>query len=154
MFQKENTPFSATEESLPDFRKIPRDQVDRCLWTSDLPVRPRAMLKSGDHLFMGVMPVGISQDDPHATYEGRKGGKIWIASAKDGRKVAEYKLGSPVVWESSVPLTAAARTQVVSLPSVPPGSGGKLCSSVRAAPSLSIPVPIFSTTRKPSMEAG
>ncbi|MHC4546820.1 MAG: hypothetical protein ACYSYL_20260, partial [Planctomycetota bacterium] len=99
VFQKENTPFSATEEPLPDFRKIPRDQVDRSVWTSDLPVRPRAMLKSGDHLFMGVMPVGISQDDPHAAYEGRKGGKIWIAGAKDGRKVAEYKLGSPVVWD-------------------------------------------------------
>jgi outer membrane protein assembly factor BamB len=99
LFQKDNTPFSATEESLPDFRKIPRNQVDRCIWTSDLPVRPRAMLKSGDHLFMGVMPVGISQDDPHAAYEGRKGGKIWIASAKDGRKVTEYELGSPVVWD-------------------------------------------------------
>lgn len=99
VFQKENTPFSDTEESLPDFRKIPRDQVDKSVWTRDLPVRPRAMLKSGDHLFMGVMPVGISQNDPHAAYEGREGGKIWIAGAKNGRKVTEYELGAPVVWD-------------------------------------------------------
>jgi hypothetical protein len=99
LFQKEDTPFSEREESLPDFREIPRDQVDRSIWTSDLPVRPRAMLKSGDHLFMGVMPVGILQDDPHAAYECREGGMIWIASAKDGSKVAEYELGAPVVWD-------------------------------------------------------
>jgi hypothetical protein len=57
------------------------------------------MLKSGDHLFMGVMPAGIVQDDPHAAYECREGGMIRIARTKDGSKVAEYELGSPVVWD-------------------------------------------------------
>jgi len=99
LFKKENSPFSDAEESLPDFRKIPRDQVDACVWTIDLPVRTKAMLKSGDHLFLGVVPVEISQDDPHAVYEGRKGGMIWVVTAEDGSKVAEYEQGSPVVWD-------------------------------------------------------
>jgi hypothetical protein len=96
---KENTPFSDKETPLPDFRNVPKDQVDPCVWKIDLPVRARAMLKSGDCLFMGVMPVEIPEDDPHAAYEGRKGGMIWIASAKDGGKVAEYELASPAVWD-------------------------------------------------------
>ena len=57
------------------------------------------MLKSGDYLFMAAMPVEIPQDDPHAAYEDRKGGMIWVASAQDGSKVAEYELASPVVWD-------------------------------------------------------
>jgi len=99
LFQKENKPFSEEEESLPDFRRIPSDQVDASVWMRELPVRTRAMLKSGDHLFMGVMPVEIPQDDPHAAYEGLRGGSVCVVSAQDGSKVAEYKLEAPVVWD-------------------------------------------------------
>ena len=62
-------------------------------------MRTRAMLKSGDHLFMSVTPVEIPLNDPHAAYEGRKGGTVWIVAARDGSKVAEYDLGSPAVWD-------------------------------------------------------
>jgi hypothetical protein len=57
------------------------------------------MLKSGEHLFMGAMPTNIPLDDPHAAYEGRRGGAIWIVAARDGSRVAEYKLSSPAVWD-------------------------------------------------------
>jgi len=112
LFQKDNTPFSDTEESLPDFRKILQGQVDASVWTRDLPVRTKAMLKSGERLFMGVMPADIPQDDPHAAYEGRKGGMLWVVAAQDGSKVAEYELGSPVVWDG---MAAAKERLYVSL---------------------------------------
>ena len=111
LFQKANTPCvegvppsnrgqdARGTESLPDFRKIPPEQAQACVWIKDFPMRTKAMLKSGEHLFMSVMPVDIPLDDPHAAYEGRKGGAIWIVSAQDGRKVAEYDLGSPAVWD-------------------------------------------------------
>jgi hypothetical protein len=112
LFQKDNTPFSDAEESLPDFRKIPQGQVDASVWTRDLPVRTKAMLKSGERLFMGVMPADIPQNDPHAAYEGQKGGMLWVVAAQDGSKVAEYELGSPVVWDG---MAAANRRLYVSL---------------------------------------
>ncbi|MFH1744496.1 MAG: PQQ-binding-like beta-propeller repeat protein, partial [bacterium] len=59
LFQEKNTPFSPEEESLPDFRSILQDQANTPVWTKDLPVRFRAMVKSGGHLFMGFMPVEI-----------------------------------------------------------------------------------------------
>jgi len=99
LFMKENTPLTDNEESLPDFRKIPRDQMDVCVWTKDIPVRTRAMLKSGEHLFLGVMPVDISEDDPHAAYEGRKGGMVWVVTTRDGSKVAEYEMSAAAVWD-------------------------------------------------------
>jgi hypothetical protein len=99
LFKKDNKPFAEDEKSLPDFRTIPKDQVNKCVWKIDLPVRTRAMVKAGDNLFMGVMPLAIPDDDPHAAYEGRKGGMIWTVSAKDGSKLADYPLESPVVWD-------------------------------------------------------
>ncbi|MHC4250377.1 MAG: outer membrane protein assembly factor BamB family protein, partial [Planctomycetota bacterium] len=94
-----NKPFSPAEKSLPDFRTIPKGQGVKVVWQKDVPVRPRAMLKSGDRLYLGVMPVAIPGDDPHAAYEGRLGGAIWVVSAGDGTKSAEHKLTSPVVWD-------------------------------------------------------
>ncbi|MHC4518666.1 MAG: outer membrane protein assembly factor BamB family protein, partial [Planctomycetota bacterium] len=98
LFEKANAPFDPSEPHLPDFRTLPPEAIDVCQWQCEMPLRPKAMLKSGDYLFMGVAPVAIPEGDPHAAYENRRGGGIWIASAKDGSKVAEYELESPVVW--------------------------------------------------------
>ena len=95
LFKRGNAPFSDDEPSLPDFRRIPRKQAEQYVWKVGLPVRPRAMLKSGDHLYLGVMP---TVGKPGAAHEGR-GGAIWIASAEDGSKRAEYPLDAPVVWD-------------------------------------------------------
>jgi outer membrane protein assembly factor BamB len=111
LYKKENTPFLKNEESLPDFRKIPEDQVDLCIWVRDLPVRTRTMLKSGENLFLGVMPVDIPQDDPHAAYEGRRGGMIWVVDARDGGKVAEYEMDAAAVWDG---MAAANRRLYIS----------------------------------------
>ncbi len=99
LFKKENTPFSDDDESLPDFRNISEDQVDKSVWKINLPVRTKAMLKSGNNLFLATMPIEIPADDPHAAYEGRMGGAIRVASCEDGSTVAEYQLDSPAVWD-------------------------------------------------------
>ena len=99
LFEKDNTPFSDDEKPSPDFHKISKEEVKTPRWSTKLTVRPRAMLKSGDNLYMGVMPTEVSIDNPYVAYEGRKGGMIWIVSAKDGTKVAQYKINSPVVWD-------------------------------------------------------
>jgi hypothetical protein len=99
LFKKENGPFSEEERPLPDFRTISPEEAHQYVWKHDLSVRTTAMLKSGDHLYMGVMPVEIPMDDPHAAYEGRKGGMIQVHSEKDGSPVSQYKLNSPVTWD-------------------------------------------------------
>ena len=111
IFRKENTPFSDADESLPDFRAIPKDQVDPTVWIEDMPARTTAMLKSGEHLFLGTVPVEIPQDDPHAAYEGRSGAHVRVVAARDGSKVAEYELNSPAVWDG---MAAAYRRLYIS----------------------------------------
>jgi outer membrane protein assembly factor BamB len=98
LFKMENRPFSPGEAAPPDFRAIPKEQVQPNVWQIDLPVRMTAMLKSGDNLLLGVAPVEIPLDDPYAAYEGRMGGSLWVCSEGDGAKLAELPLASPVVW--------------------------------------------------------
>jgi len=69
------------------------------------------MLKSGDLLFLGVMPTAIPADDPHAGYDGRLGGSLWVCSASDGSRLSEYALPSPVNWDG---MAAAGRRLYVS----------------------------------------
>jgi len=99
LVEQENRPFSDDEKFLPDFRSIPRTEVNKSRWRAKLSLRPRAMLKSGDHLVIGGMPAVGSADDPYAAYEGRTSGIILVASTKDGSPVAEYEIDSPAVWD-------------------------------------------------------
>ena len=100
LFERRNRPFAKGERPLPDFRRLPKDtQPFPYVWSRDIKIRPRALLKSRDKLFIGAMPTDIPKDDPHAAYEGREGGMLWVVSAEDGGKIAEYKLASPVVWD-------------------------------------------------------
>ena len=94
-----NKPFAKDEKPLPDFRQVPKEERNKSVWSAALPVRPRAILKSGEHLFIAAMPIAGDAGDPHAGYEGRKGGMIFVASAKDGSRTAELKLDSAVVWD-------------------------------------------------------
>jgi outer membrane protein assembly factor BamB len=100
LFEKHNTPFSAGEKPRPDF-SVPAGKArpKTTVWTAAVPLRPRAMLKSGDKLYMGTMPINTLPGDPYAAFEGRMGGMITVVSSKDGKQIAEYKLPSPVVWD-------------------------------------------------------
>ena len=99
LFEMPNTPFSATEKPLPDFREVAKGKAAPVKWEQRLNARPRAKIKSGEHLFLATSPIVIPKDDPNAAYEGRMGGMIWIAAAKDGAKIAEYELPAPAVWD-------------------------------------------------------
>ena len=61
-------------------------------------MRPRAMIKAGDRIYIGGMPVTIA-GDPYATFEGRGGGLLQVRSAANGELLNTIKLDSPVVWD-------------------------------------------------------
>jgi len=100
LFERENKPASIPKAGRPDFCEIPKDRHPYpFVWKRDIEIRPRALLKSGGHLFLGATPTDIPEDDPHAAYEGRAGGMLTVFSTDDGKKIAEYQLASPVVWD-------------------------------------------------------
>ena len=74
-------------------------------WSAKVPVRVVAMVVAGATLFAAGPPDVVVPDDPWAAMEGRKGGVLWAVSADDGRKLAEYRLVSPPVFDGM----AAAR---------------------------------------------
>ena len=96
LFKMDNEPFRPDEPSLPDFRHVsPREYVYRV----NLPGRGRAMVKSGEHLFVAVMPSDLPDDDLHAAYDGRRGGAVLVCADADGGVLAEHPLDSPAVWD-------------------------------------------------------
>jgi len=70
------------------------------LWSSHIPLTGKAMVLAGDALYVAGTPVTFPANDLAKAYEGRMGGVLWVASAKTGEKLAEYKLDSPPAWDS------------------------------------------------------
>jgi outer membrane protein assembly factor BamB len=70
------------------------------LWRVGFPLTGKAMVLAGDSLFVAGTPAVFPENDLAAAYEGRMGGTLWAASAKDGSKLAEYKLDAAPVWDS------------------------------------------------------
>ncbi len=68
-------------------------------WSVRIPVRAQAMVLSGKHLYLAGPPDVVPQDDPMAAFEGRKGGRLWVVSTADGRRLAEYTLQRPPVFD-------------------------------------------------------
>ena len=68
-------------------------------WSVAIPVRVRAMVAAGDMVFVAGTPDTVPADDPWAAYEQRSGGLLWAISKNDGRKLAEYRLEFPPVWD-------------------------------------------------------
>jgi len=99
LFAEANRPFSTGEQPLPDFRKLQEEGAGRWRWSVELEMRPRAMVRAGQMLFIGGMPYEAGRPDPAATYEGNGGGVVWIISAVSGEKLAEGRLASPPVWD-------------------------------------------------------
>jgi outer membrane protein assembly factor BamB len=72
------------------------------VWHNWVPVRIRAMVLTGEILFVTGPPDVIDPDDPMAAFEGGKGGLLWAVSAADGKKFAEYKLESAPVFDGMI----------------------------------------------------
>jgi len=87
------------------------------LWTQDVPLLVRAMVKAGDTLFIAGPPDLIDEEqtfqrlmsrDPQVAallteqdkaLDGLKGGILWAVSAKDGTTLAEYELDTLPAWD-------------------------------------------------------
>jgi len=65
----------------------------------DLDIRPRAIVRANDLLFLGGTPYSANRIDLAATYEGTKGGLMSIMSTSNGEKIAGQSLDSPPVWD-------------------------------------------------------
>ena len=74
-------------------------------WTTDVPVRMRALVRTQNALFAAGPPDVCEQADPLAALEGRRGAILLSFDRHDGRKLAERKLDSPPVFDG---LSAAA----------------------------------------------
>jgi hypothetical protein len=61
-------------------------------WSKHIPLRALAMVLAGDKLFMAGPPDVMPEDDPYASFEGRLGTRLWVVSAKNGERLAEYPL--------------------------------------------------------------
>ena len=81
------------------------------LWTMRVPVRATAMVLADKTLFIAGPPDVLDPKDPLGAFEGRMGAKLWAVSSIDGRKLAEYKLDSPPVFDG---MAAAERRLYVS----------------------------------------
>ena len=68
-------------------------------WSVKVPVRVVAMVVAGETLFVAGSPDVVDPRDPWAAIDGRKGAVLWAVSAADGRKIAEYKLDAPPVYD-------------------------------------------------------
>ncbi len=71
----------------------------RPVWQQRVLIRMTALAKTGDVIFAAGSPDTVDEDDPHAAWEGRKGGVLAAFSASDGTKLAEYKLDAPPTWD-------------------------------------------------------
>ncbi|TKJ38148.1 MAG: hypothetical protein CEE38_05155 [Planctomycetes bacterium B3_Pla] len=71
-------------------------------WFKWVPVRIRAMVLTGRHLFVAGPPDVVDPDDPMAAFEGRGGAVLRATSATDGGMLAEYKLDAPPVFDGLI----------------------------------------------------
>jgi len=76
-----------------------RQQGARPLWETRLAIRVTAMVRAADMIFVAGSPDMVDPEDPHGAWEGRKGGVLAAFAAADGKKLAEYKLPAPPVWD-------------------------------------------------------
>lgn len=72
-------------------------------WRSGIPLTGKAIALAGDVIFVAGTPAHFPPGNPVAkyeqAYEGKLGGILWAASAEDGGKLAEYKLGAAPAWD-------------------------------------------------------
>jgi outer membrane protein assembly factor BamB len=76
-----------------------RRQGPKPLWEQRLGIRVTAMVRAADTIFTAGSPDVVDPKDPHGAWEGRKGGILAAFAAGNGKKLAEYKLPAPPIWD-------------------------------------------------------
>jgi outer membrane protein assembly factor BamB len=79
-------------------------------WAQRIAVRVNAMVAAEGLLFVAGSPDVVDPEDPLAAFEGRKGGSLSAIDRASGRKVWEYSLPAPPVFNGLV--AAAGRLYV------------------------------------------
>jgi len=92
-------PAKQPAKSTPNKRRKPAAGAREFRWTRNLPFLVRAMVLADKTLFMAGPPDMFSSDEPAATFEGKKGGLLYLAAAADGKELAQHKLESPPVFD-------------------------------------------------------
>jgi hypothetical protein len=60
------------------------------------------MVLAGDKLIMAGPPDLVPEDDPYAAFDGKLGAGLWVVSAADGQKLAEYSLDSQPAFDGLI----------------------------------------------------
>ena len=69
------------------------------VWEKSVGIRITAMVRAADTLFVAGSPDVVDPDDPHAAWEGRKGGVLAAFATVDGRQLTEIAIPAPPVWD-------------------------------------------------------
>lgn len=67
-----------------------------------MPVRAYGVVLAGEKLFLAGPPDVMPEKDPHASFDGRLGAKLWAVKAADGEKLAEHKLDTLPVFDGLI----------------------------------------------------
>jgi hypothetical protein len=115
------------ESGFPDFQaRSSTGKTSDPLWTASLGIRPRAMLRAGELLFLGGLPIAPSGDSRSpATAEpaAANRGHLHVVSCGDGKTVRDIQIASPPVWDGM----AAVEGMLV----VPCTNGSVVCLAAR-----------------------
>jgi len=71
-------------------------------WRQWIQLRIRAMVKTGDTLFVAGAPDVFDPNDPYAAFDARKGAKLVAVSAKDGKELSQTPLDCPPVFDGMI----------------------------------------------------
>jgi hypothetical protein len=74
-----------------------RQQAPR--WQEMVPLRIRAMVLAGEHLFVAGVPDVVDQEDPLAAFEGRTGGVLQVFSTTDGSALHRVPLAAAPAFD-------------------------------------------------------
>ena len=80
-------------------RTASADAAEPAGWRHDSPLWVRAMVLAGDTLLVAGPPDPFAAADPTAAWRGERGGLLRAVSTDDGRKLAEYPLATPPVFD-------------------------------------------------------
>jgi len=97
-----NTGPTTGEHALVNLSRRAKPREVPPIWSHQVPLRIRSMVLAGETLFVAGVPDVADPADPLAALEGRKGAQLQAYSAADGRKLAEYQLKAPPVFDGLI----------------------------------------------------
>lgn len=99
LFAQARPGASGPKRSLPDFRK----EGVELAWTAPLALRPRAMVRAGEHLLLAGMSDTFDAKQPsapcNAVFQGEGAGVLHVFATGEGKPLGTWPLRAPPVWD-------------------------------------------------------